>query len=212
MQFMPNSIADHKISFLDLRMAPRPEVAMPAPAILPPAAAKRAARYSVGGIAGQIAMLVIVALLSVGCYWVISHYLVQTIEVVGESMVPTLDQGSHYLLNRTAYRQSPPRRGDVVVIRDPADHGFSVKRIIALEGESVHFFNGKVYVNAEPLSEPYLLPGTFTFTYSQAKEQMITCGKGQFFVLGDNRLVSIDSRSYGPVSRQDILGQVILHK
>ena len=97
-------------------------------------------------------------------------------------MVPTLHPGSHYLLNRTAYRQSPPQRGDVVVIHDPGDHGFSVKRIIALEGETVHFLNGKVYVNTEPLSEPYLLPGTFTFTYSQAKEQLITCGKDQCLV------------------------------
>ena len=49
-----------------------------------------------------------------------------------------------------------------------------------------------------------------TFNYSQAKEQFITCGKDQYFVLGDNRLVSIDSRSYGPVSRQDVLGLVEL--
>ena len=104
-----------------------------------------------------------------------------------------------------------PKRGDVVVIRDPADHGFSVKRIVAIEGESVHFLKGKVYVNTEPLAEPYLTPGTFTFTYSQAKEQLITCGKDQYFVLGDNRPVSIDSRSYGPVPREDILGQVVLH-
>ncbi len=209
---MTDSIADHKISFLNLRMATVPESKVIAPAVIVPAFEKKAPRFTLKGIVWQVFVLLLVAVLSVGCYWVISRYFVQTIEVVGQSMVPTLEQGGHYILNRTAYRNSPPLRGDVVVIRDPADHGFSVKRVIALEGESVHFLNGKVYVNSEPLAEPYLLPGTHTFTYSQAKEQLITCGQDQFFVLGDNRLASVDSRSYGPVSRADILGQVVLHK
>lgn len=209
---MNDSIAEHKISFLNLQMVSVPAKPAPAPAVNVPAFEKKEPRFTIKGVIWQILVLLLVAALSVGCYWLISNYLVQTIEVVGESMVPTLNQGGHYILNRTAYRESAPHRGDVVVIRDPADHGFSVKRVVALEGESVHFLNGKVYVNTEALPEPYLLPGTFTFTYSQAKEQLITCGKDQFFVLGDNRVASVDSRSYGPVSRQDILGQVILHK
>ena len=210
--FMNDSITEHKISFLGLRMVTVPEKKVAAPAVNVPAFEKKEPRFTAKGVIGQIVVLLLVAALSVGCYWAISHYVVQSIEVVGESMVPTLEQGGHYILNRTAYRKSAPHRGDVVVIRDPADHGYSVKRVVALAGESVHFLNGKVYVNTEALPEPYLLPGTFTFTYSQAKEQLITCGKDQFFVLGDNRVASIDSRSYGPVSREDILGQVILHK
>ena len=209
---MAESIAEHKMSFLNLRMVSVPETKVAAPVVVVPAAIeKKAPRFTLKGMIWQILVLFLVGLLSVGCYWMISRYFFQTIEVVGESMIPTLEQKGHYILNRTAYRNSPPRRGDVVVIRDPADHGISVKRIIALEGESVHFFRGKVYVNSEPLAEPYLLPGTRTFTYSQMKEQLITCGQDQFFVLGDNRVASVDSRSYGPVSRSDILGQVILH-
>lgn len=160
----------------------------------------------------QFAILAAVGLLSFGCYLGISRYLVQTIEVVGESMIPTLQPGNHYILNRCAYQKSDPQRGDVVVIRDPADHGFSVKRIVALSGESVHFLSGKVFINGDPLKEPYLKPGTYTFTYSQQIEQFITCGKDQYFVLGDNRPASIDSRAYGPVSRGDILGRVVLDK
>jgi signal peptidase I len=128
--------------------------------------------------------------------------------VVGVSMVPTLQEGNEYLLNVWAFRNAVPERNQVVVIRDPADHGLSVKRIVAVSGESVHFKNGRVYVNGQELDEPYLLPNTHTFTYSQAREQFITCGRDQFFVLGDNRARSIDSRAYGPVSRQDILGLV----
>ena len=211
---MTDSIADQKISFLDLKMTTAATLpatpAASAPAVAVPA--KKATARPKEGLLRRLGILCLIALLSLGFYWGISRFFVQSIEVVGESMVPTLDQGNHYLLNRWAYHSASPQRGDIVVIRDPADHGFSVKRVIAVEGESVHFLNGKVYVNTEQLPEPYLMAGTHTYTYSQMKEQLITCGKGQYFVLGDNRVVSIDSRSYGPVSRQDILGQVVLHK
>jgi signal peptidase I len=160
----------------------------------------------------QLGLLAVIAILSAGCYLSVSRYLVQTIEVVGNSMIPTLQPGYHYILNRWAYHNAEPQRGDIVVLRDPADHGFSVKRIVAVGGESVHFVNGKVFVGGEALAEPYLKPGTYTFTYSQAKEQFITCGQDEYFVLGDNRLESIDSRAYGTVSRRDILGRVMLQK
>jgi signal peptidase I len=127
-------------------------------------------------------------------------------------MLPTLQPGNHYILNRWAFHNAGPERGDVVVIRDPADHGFSVKRVIALGGESVHFVDGKVLINGEALKEPYLKPGTYTFTYSKAREQFITCGEDSYFVLGDNRSDSIDSRIYGAVSRKDVLGRVVLDK
>jgi len=206
---MTDSIAEQRISFLDLKMITVPMD----PAAAPVIAVRRAAKATKPNVSfpRQIAVLLLVAVMSLGFYWLTSRYFVQSIEVVGESMVPTLEPGNHYLLNRWAYHKATPQHGDIVVIRDPADHGFSVKRVIALEGESVHFLNGMVYVNSERLNEPYLTPGTHTFTYSQAKEQLITCGKDQYFVLGDNRLVSMDSRSYGPVSRPDILGQVVLH-
>ena len=99
-----------------------------------------------------------------------------------------------------------------MVIRDPADHGFSVKRVIGLGGESVHFVDGKVHINGEALKDPNLKSGTNTFTYSKAREQFITCGEDQYFVLGDNRPDSIDSRAYGTVSRKDVLGRVVLDK
>jgi signal peptidase I len=95
-----------------------------------------------------------------------------------------------------------------VVFRDPGDQGLSVKRVIAVEGESILIKEGKVYVNGEALKEEYLMSNVKTYTYSQAKEQFITLGQGQYFLLGDNRMVSIDSRSYGPVQRVDILGVV----
>jgi len=159
----------------------------------------------------QAGLLVLITLLSIGSYFAISHYVFQTVEVVGASMVPTLHERSHYLLNHWTFRNREPQHNDIVVIHDPGDHGFSVKRVVAVAGESIYFKNGKVYVNGKELEEPYLLPGTHTFTYTKVHEEFITCGKDQYFVLGDNRPISVDSRSYGPVSRQDILGLVMLN-
>lgn len=156
-------------------------------------------------------MLVLIVSLSIGTYFAVSRYFLQSVEVVGISMVPTLHEKSHYLLNRWTFHNREPHHNDVVVIRDPGDHGFSVKRVVAVAGESILFKDGKVFVNGKELEEPYLLPGTHTFFYAAAHEQFITCGKDQYFVLGDNRPVSIDSRTYGPVSRRDVLGLVMLN-
>jgi len=153
-------------------------------------------------------VILLMGILSLSCYFIISNYFLKSVKIVGQSMVPTLKENNRYLLNVWALRNRDPVRNDIVVIRDPGDHGLSVKRIIAVGGESVLFKDGKVYVQGKQLKEPYLMPNVRTFTYSQAKEQFITCGKDQYFVLGDNRLVSIDSRSYGPVSRQDVLGLI----
>ena len=158
----------------------------------------------------QFCVMAIIALLSIGCYFAISHYFVETVQVVGQSMAPTLKESNHYLLNRWAFHNHEPGRRDVVVIRDPADHGYSVKRIVAVGGESVLFKDGKVFVNGRELIEPYLPEDTRTFTYKKAHEELFLCGKDQYFVLGDNRSVSIDSREYGPVPRANILGLLML--
>jgi signal peptidase I len=142
-------------------------------------------------------------------YLLVSHYILQTVQVVGESMVPTLQDSQQYLLNRWVYHFRAPRRTDVVVIRDPQENGFAVKRIIAAAGDRVDIKSGHVYVNGRRLSEPYLPPNTPTFPYLAANEQSLILGKDQFFVLGDNRKNSADSRTYGPVQRGSILGLIV---
>lgn len=158
----------------------------------------------------QVCQCAIVAALALGSYLFVSRCFVQSVEVVGKSMQPTLHDADYCLLNRSAYYFRPPERRDVVVIRDPMDRGYSVKRIIATEGESVYLKNGQVYVNGRKLAEPYLPPGTVTYGYAGVRDQLIICGRGQYFVLGDNRNNSADSRTYGPVPRQNILG-LIMH-
>jgi signal peptidase I len=160
-------------------------------------------------IANQIFQLLVVTILAVAGYYVISHYVLQAVRVDGVSMVPTLHNADQYYLKRWVLLMRPPQRGDIVVIKDPTDGGFAVKRIIATAGESVFLNkNGLVYVNGSKLSEPYLTPGTPTHTCAKADEEMISCGDGKFFVMGDNRDNSFDSRYYGPIPRQNILGVI----
>jgi signal peptidase I len=147
--------------------------------------------------------------LSVASYFIISRYVLQYIQVVGVSMAPTLRNSDSYLLNRCVYHFRDPQRNEVVVLRDPIDNDFDVKRIIAASGDVVHLKGGRVYVNGRELEEPYLPPRTPTFAYLKLEEQRIQCGKDEYFVLGDNRKNSTDSRVFGPVPRSSILGLVV---
>ena len=157
----------------------------------------------------QVVQLLVVLALATASYFAISHFLLQSVKVVGRSMVPTLYDSQHYLLNRWVYHIRAPKVADVVVLRDPSDNGFSVKRIIATPGDSVYLKDGSVYVNGCKLQEGYLTPGTLTFIDARSQNELILCGKDQYFLLGDNRGNSIDSRAYGPVPRRNILGPIV---
>lgn len=165
------------------------------------------------GLAGSIfkqgAQYLAVAALAFGCYLFCSHFLLQSVTVVGRSMTPTLVDAQRYLLNRWMFYCRSPRRNDVVVLHDLIDNSLSVKRIVGTPGDTIRMEGGRVYLNGERLSEPYLSAGTPTFTDPQTNRQQFTCDKDQYFVMGDNRMNSADSRMYGPVPRGNILGLVV---
>jgi signal peptidase I len=157
----------------------------------------------------QVTQALVAATLAIACYYLISHYLVQSVQVVGSSMVPTLHNSDHFLLNRWVYHFRVPQRSDIVVIRDPAAGCYSVKRIIGVPGDSIYLKGGFVFLNGRKLNEPYLTQNMPTFAMGRAKDQFITCGKDKYYLLGDNRMNSADSRVYDAVPRKNIIGMLV---
>lgn len=153
--------------------------------------------------------LIAILCLSFISYFLISNCIVQSVTVSGPSMTPNLLNGGNYFVNRLAYVQSDPKHTDIVEVRDPQDGTLVVKRVIATPGESIYFKNGVVYVNSKRIFEPYLEPRTPTFAYEKSADEFICCGADQYYVLGDNRNNSTDSRTFGPVPRANILGKVM---
>jgi signal peptidase I len=190
------------VNYADLK------ISNPEPLPTKPAAAAKPKR-SGESLLRQLFQCLVVACLGLTSYYIISTYFVQSVKVVGSSMLPTLHDSDHYLLNRWVYHFRTPSRQDIVVIRDPSAKCYAVKRIIGVGGDSVFLKDGAVYVNGTKLQEPYLPNGMPTYACGKIQQQLITCGKDQFFLLGDNRMNSADSRVYGPVSRQNILGMIV---
>jgi signal peptidase I len=140
-------------------------------------------------------------------YLLISHFVLMAVEIKGTSMSPTLLDGDRYILFRCPYLWRAPRLGEIVVIKDPQDEDLSIKRIVGLPNDLVEIRKDGVYVNNRKLSEPYLT--SFAAQISGIHPQKaIHLGPRQYFVLGDNRFRSADSRTYGPVRRDSILGLI----
>lgn len=126
------------------------------------------------------------------------------IRVDGDSMDPTLVTGEYLIVNRLSYRFASPQRGDIIVFYPPPNPNEEyIKRIIGLPGDVVEVKGGHVYVNGQLLNEPYLTVNT----NSPGTWQVPT---GQLFVLGDNRNNSSDSREWGSVSMDKVVGKAIL--
>jgi signal peptidase I len=153
--------------------------------------------------------LAVLAGLGTLSYLLITHFIIQSVQVEGTSMYPTLTDSGCYWLNRFAYVVSEPKSRDVIALKDPRDNTLEVKRIIAMPGQSVYLKNGSVYVDGKLLNEPYLPAKTPTYAYEKNANEFICIGNDQFFVMGDNRNNSMDSRTFGAVPRQNILGKVI---
>lgn len=140
----------------------------------------------------------------------VRYFLIQPFFVEGASMQPTFETGEYLLIDEISYRFKPIDRGDVVVFHYPLDTSkYYIKRIIGFPGETIEIKNGKVIVyNSEnldgaALDESYL-PENLT-TNGQIKKKL---GTDEYFVLGDNRPVSSDSRVWGSLPKNDIVGRV----
>ena len=131
----------------------------------------------------------------------------QVARVEGQSMAPTLEDQDRLIVNKLVYRIGEPRRGDIVMLYYPLDPNKSfVKRVIAEEGDTVRIVEGRVYVNDVPLQDDYVPPEFRSHDDLAAK----VIEPGYYFVLGDHRNNSSDSRHWGLVPKKYIIGKVQL--
>lgn len=165
----------------------------------------------------------------------IKSFLVQAFYIPSASMEPTLKVGDRVLVEKVSDRFGDPGRGEIVVferevgmggvVEEPDEpfwtditnsfkslFGFPtagaqdfIKRIIAVEGDTIRASNGVVYLNDEPLAEPYLPQGTETSDFGR-----VTVGPDELFVMGDNRANSDDSRSFGPIPESSVVGGALI--
>lgn len=133
-------------------------------------------------------------------------FLYQPVKVEGTSMMPGLEDQERIFVNKFVYRWEPIQRGDIVVFRYPRDTSKSyIKRVIGIAGDRIRIDSGQVYVNGEALDEDYV-PNDYVDARSYAE---IVVPPNSFFVLGDHRSMSNDSRDFGTVNERYIYGKAV---
>ena len=148
-------------------------------------------------ISSWILVLILAFLLS----FLIRTFLIERVEVIGSSMVPTLQPGDKIFVNKFLALEGDLKRGDIAVIKTDKEERTLIKRIVALEGDTVSVKDGKLFLNGDPVEENYINEPYIIYTLEET-----TIDKGCCFVLGDNRNDSKDSHVFGEISISDIKG------
>lgn len=162
--------------------------------------------------------LIEIVVVALSIFLVVYLFFMQPHQVNGQSMEPTLISGEYVLTDKVSYQTGQPRRGDVVVFHAPESAGCAqgtgcdfIKRVIGGPGDTIVIKDEAFHVNGRLLNEAYL-PEEFTtpagaFTRG---EREVTLGPDEYFVVGDNRDFSSDSRAWGPITRSNIVGRAFL--
>lgn len=166
-------------------------------------------------LSGIFLDLVETVVVALSIFLVVYLFFMQPHQVSGQSMEPTFLSGQYVLTDKVSYQTGQPQRGDVVVFHAPEAAGCPrgtncdfIKRVIGLPGDTIAVVDNKIVVNGQVLPEPYLAPdikteaGEFT-----AGERDIYLSENEYFMVGDNRPFSSDSRVWGPVGKENIVGR-----
>lgn len=141
--------------------------------------------------------ILLTVLIYVGVNLTVGRFRIESV-----SMMPNLQPGEYVMVDKVSYHFVTPQRGDIVVFHHPLGERDLIKRIIGLPGETIEITNGMVNINGQPIDEPYIAAppgGGGTWTLSPT----------QLFVMGDNRNNSSDSRAWGPLERDLVIGRTI---
>jgi signal peptidase I len=171
----------------------------------PAAGAASTERSAASSLLREVAEVVVLAVI----LYIGISFVIQAVHVEGLSMYATLEDNDYLIANKIDYRLHPPQRGDIVILRPPTTNSTDfIKRVIALPGERLIIRGGTVYINGHKLDEPYL-PEQWTndsnWPLNNPDGQVM--GPNEYFVMGDNRNRSQDSRFFGPISRDRIDGK-----
>ncbi len=149
-------------------------------------------------------------LIVIGAIFAILYlFVAQFHKVSGLSMYPTMHDGDYLITEKISYRFGEPKKGQIVVLKNPRDNSQDfIKRIIAVPGDTVRVANDQVFVNGTQLNETYLPSNTPTHSGAFLTEGTeVKAGLNQYFVFGDNRNHSSDSREWGPVTKEELVGK-----
>lgn len=169
---------------------------------------QRKATEFIGSIGKAIYSLIETILVALVLAIVLYLFIMTPHEVVGNSMHPTYKNGEFLMANKITYRISAPKRGDVIIFKFSDTQDF-IKRVIGIPGDEVMIKDGKIYINGSMLDESnYLSSSVITNGGEYLHEgQTITIEDGKYFVCGDNRTNSSDSRVFGPIEEEAIKGK-----
>lgn len=169
---------------------------------------------SFGTLSSFVVDLVETLVIGVSIFMLVYLVLMQPHQVSGHSMDPNLQSADYLLTDKVSYRLHPPERGDIVVFHAPdaancvegtgCDY---IKRVIGIPGDTIEIKNEQIYLNGSVLDEPYIPDGTPTYPGAFSKDRVISLGQNEFFVVGDNRTQSSDSRVWGPIQPSMIVGR-----
>jgi len=127
------------------------------------------------------------------------------VRIDGDAMQPTLADGETARVSSEDYDENEPARGDVIIYRRLGREGYALSRIIAIPGDTIEIRDGHVLINGEPIEEAYVSPENNRYTRDL---ESVTMDDGEYYLLGDNRDDSYDSRILGPVLREQIVAHV----
>ena len=192
-------------------------------------------RPIVDGAARTLRELPVLFLIAVAIAFLVKTFLAQAFYIPSESMLPQLEVNDRVVVSKLAYKLHDPRRGDIVVFDAPSARGFPreepdrgpvgrvvhyvferigivqpstdefIKRVIGLPGDTVEGKDGRILVNGRTLNEPYLPPGASTGTFGP-----VQVPEGSLWVMGDNRGNSADSRFFGPIRQDTVVGRAFV--
>lgn len=153
-----------------------------------------------------------VVVFAVGIFFFVYLLIMRPHKIKGQSMHPNFPDSEYLLTEKVTYYFKKPTRGDVIVFMPPiSETDEFIKRIIALPGETVAIKNGRIYVNGILLNEPYISDDVKTTGGSfLSEDETVRVPKDEYFVIGDNREHSSDSRSWGPIKKKSISGRAWL--